>query len=102
MFVVRLELPNGESDFKAFSARVGANLRFERGDRLTSQDRLEGAALFEVPGINDPRAAIEAVKNGNAILLKRDLRWQVDRSAEEFIDELIRAGVLPLPKDGNA
>lgn len=77
MYVVRFSFPDREPSFKAFSARPDALRWFEAASELiagevVASERVEAtAALFEVLGEDDARAAVEAVKAGHATILDR-------------------------------
>ena len=98
MYVVRLTLPDGRLDFKAFVARPDAVKRFEGGADMTWDGRLEHAALFEVPGVSDPREAFEVIKAGKAVLLDTDIQAELEKSLGELIDEVDRRR-RPPPSD---
>ncbi len=71
-YVVRLDLPDEASDFKAYAALPDARKRFRPASRRVMTGDLRGAFLFEVPGVADARAAINLVKAGKAVLIDRD------------------------------
>ena len=107
MYVVRLTRPEGEADFKAFVRKPDAVKRFEAGSYMVWDDRLEGAALFEVPDVSDPRTAVQAIKDGKAgcaIILDIDTKAEVMKAVEGLIEEWIIEGKLPslIPKSDHA
>ncbi len=98
MYVVRLTPLDGEPDFKAFDGRPDAVERFEAGSHMVWDDRLEGAALFEVPDVSNARTAVQATKAGEAdrvMLLDKDTKAQVKKAAKDLIEEWIKEGKLP-------
>ena len=98
MYVVRLSLPDSEADFKAFVRKPDAVKRFEAGSHMVWDDRLEGAALFEVPDVSDPRTAVQVIKAGKAgraILLDTDRKAEVKKAVDDLIEEWIIEGKLP-------
>ncbi len=98
MYVVRLTFPDGEADFKAFVRRPDAVKRFKVGSHMVWDDHLEGAALFEVLDVSDPRTAVQAIKAGEAvrvIILDTDTKAEVKKAVEDLIEEWTIEGKLP-------
>lgn len=84
MFVVRLKITDGEVDFKAFSKRPSAFARFKAGEAHV-ENGLDQSALFEVASTDDPRVAVEMVKNGKAALLELYPRPMSQAEATEIL-----------------
>ena len=98
MYVVRLILPDGKVDFKAFERRPDAVKRFEVGSYMVWGDDLKSAALFEVPDASNARTAVQAAKTGEAdriILLNTDTKDTVKKAVKSLIEEWIIEGKLP-------
>ncbi|MGA2088089.1 MAG: hypothetical protein ABSG66_04135 [Stellaceae bacterium] len=95
MYIVRILRADGREDFKAFAALPDAKKRFRAG-YAHIPDIVSGVALFEAPGIEDARAAVEAVKTGKAVILDKDYNDELNKLAGEFIDELIAKGEFPV------
>jgi hypothetical protein len=70
-YVVRVTDPEHGDRYKAFRALPDAMAIFRAADIAVPETR-DAAYLYEVPGEDDPGAAIEAVKVGKAIILNRD------------------------------
>lgn len=99
MYIVRLSLPEGKHDFKTFCALSDAKKRFNAGCALVygaNGPDVEEAAIFEVPGEIDSRKAVEAVKNGQANILDRDLWPEMQKAADELIVGGIKEGKIIL------
>ena len=65
-------------------------------------DRLEGAVLFEVRDVSDPRTAVQAIKAGKggwAVVLDTDRKAEVQKAVEDLVEEWVIAGKLPPPSD---
>ena len=66
MYVVRLRLIDSSFNFKAFTSRRLALSKFEAGQDQVIDERLEESALFEVASTDDPKTAIQRVRDGRA------------------------------------
>ena len=62
MYVVRLTVPDEHNDLKAFGHKPDAEKRFYGGWSKIDEYEDSAAALYEVPGVNDAREAVTAVK----------------------------------------
>ena len=62
MFVVRVIVDEGRTDYKAFSRKQEGERRYNDAWRRTEEEEYVSAALFEVAGTDDARAAIGAVE----------------------------------------
>jgi hypothetical protein len=70
-YVVRVTHAEDGDRYKVFRALPAAMEMFRAADIAVPETR-SAAYLYEVLGENDPRAARDAVKAGNAVLLNRD------------------------------
>ena len=98
MYVVRLTPLDGEPDFKAFVRKPDAVKRFDAGRHMVWDNRLDSAALFEVPDVSDPRIAVQAIKDGKAdkvVILDKDWKAEVEKAIDDLIEESIAEGNLP-------
>ena len=66
MFVVRVIGEEGRTDYKAFSRKQDGERRYYDAWKRTDEEEDVSAALFEVTGTDDARAAIEAVTINNS------------------------------------
>ncbi|MBI5122157.1 MAG: hypothetical protein HZA67_14230 [Rhodospirillales bacterium] len=92
MYVVRIIQEGCEPDYKAFTNINDAKRRFLKG--ILDPEEMTRSALFNAPYTNDPRSAINKVKEGSiddVYLLDKD-RW------DEFIkmagDLLAEKGII--------
>ncbi len=65
MFVVRVIVDEGRTDYKAFSRKQDGERFYNDAWKRTDEEEYVGAALFEVAGTDDARAAIDAVAFGD-------------------------------------
>jgi hypothetical protein len=70
-YVVRATHPEHGDRYKVFRALPDARDLFELGSGLVLRNEREAAYLYEVPGEDDARAAVEAVKVDNALILDK-------------------------------
>jgi hypothetical protein len=70
-YVVRVTHPGNGDQYEAFTALPDAKALVDLADVMVPDER--GAAyLYEVPGEDDPSAAVQAVQAGKGIILRRD------------------------------
>jgi hypothetical protein len=63
MYVVRLRTIEGIFDFKAFTSRRLALSNFEAGQDQVIDEGLEESALFDIASTDDPKTAIQLVRD---------------------------------------
>jgi hypothetical protein len=68
MYVVRLRSIDSSFNFKAFTSRRLALSNFAAGQDQVIDEGLEEAALFEVASTDDPKTAIQQVRDGRVPL----------------------------------
>ena len=68
MFVVRVIVDEGRTDYKAFSRKQDAERRYFDAWKRTDEEEYVSAALFEVAGTDDARMAIEAVAHNSSLV----------------------------------
>ena len=64
MFVVRIEIDEDRTDYKAFSRKEDAERRYCGALSQTYDGDFISTTLFEVPVTDDARVAVDAVKQG--------------------------------------
>jgi hypothetical protein len=70
-YVVRVTHPEKGERYTACQALADATALFDFADAVVPDER-EAAYLYEVPGEDDPSAAVEAVQAGKGVILRRD------------------------------
>jgi len=70
MYVVRIMVDGSAIDHKAFSSLASARERFVRGWIQTHNGEFDSMAIFEVPGTDDVRKAVQAVKDGDKDMVR--------------------------------
>ena len=86
MYVVRLRSFNSSFDFKAFTSRRLALSNFEAGQKQAIDEGLEESALFEVVcTMDDPKTAIQRVRDGSATLVQIDPRPMSEAQATAWL-----------------
>jgi hypothetical protein len=88
MYVVRLTSMDCSLNFKAFTSRRLALLNFEAGQNQVIDEGLEEAALFEVASTDDPKTAIQRVRDRRAPLLQIYPRTMTEAQAAAWLADL--------------
>ena len=70
MFVARIIADESQADYKAFSRKQDGARRYDAARHRTDERDVSSAALFEVPGTEDARTAIDAVKRNDRSQVK--------------------------------
>jgi hypothetical protein len=70
MYVVRLKSIDGILNHRAFTSRALARSNFEVGQDRVIDEGLDESALFDVASTDDPKTAIQLVRNGRASLVQ--------------------------------
>jgi hypothetical protein len=74
MYVVQVDRPTGEPDFRAFESEAPARQSLNAGCWKVFRAQALAAFLFVVPGESTAGAAIVSVKGGGGLLIARDLQ----------------------------
>jgi hypothetical protein len=77
MYVVELTISGHAPDYKAFGSVEGARKRISGALRLMPDDISE-AVVYQVPNETSADLAIQALKEGRALIVERDQRKLVD------------------------
>jgi hypothetical protein len=93
MYVVRLELPDREPDYKVFEHPQDARRRFAAASPHMP-DTITSAVLFSVPDETDARRAVQAVKDGRAQIVERDHWADIMRDLDVSLDELLKGNPI--------
>ena len=88
MYVVRIRSIDSGLNFKAFTSRRLALAIFEAGQDQVIDEGLEEAALFEVASTDDPKTAIQRVRDGRAPLVQVYPRPMTEAQAAAWLADL--------------
>jgi hypothetical protein len=88
MYVVRLRSIDSSLNFKVFMSRRLALLNFEAGQDQVVDEHLEESALFDVASTDDPKTAIQRVRDGRAPLVQIYPRPMSEAQAAAWLADL--------------
>jgi hypothetical protein len=88
MYVVRLKSIDSVFNFKAFTSRQLALSCFEVGQNQVIDEGLDESALFDVASTDDPKRAIQLVRDGKASLLRIYPRPMTEAQAAAWLAHL--------------
>jgi hypothetical protein len=88
MYVVRLRTIEGIFDFKAFTSRRLALSNFEASRDQVIDEGLEESALFNIASTDDPKAAIQLVRDGRASFVQIYPRPMTEAQAAAWLADL--------------
>jgi hypothetical protein len=88
MYVVRLKSIDGVYYFKAFTSRRLALSYFEAGQDQVIDEDLEESALFDVASTDDPKTAIQMVRNVRAPLVQIYPQPMTEAQAASWLADL--------------
>jgi hypothetical protein len=88
MYVVRLRSIDGIFNFKAFTSRCLALSNFEAGQDQVIDEGLEESALFDVASTDDPKTAIQVVRDGRAFYIQIYPRPMTEAQAAAWLADL--------------
>ena len=88
MFVVRLRSVDSGFALRAFTSRRLALSVFEVGQNQVIDEGLEESALFEVASTDDPKTAIQHVRDGRAPLMQIYPRPMTEAQAAAWLADL--------------
>jgi hypothetical protein len=88
MYVVRLRSIDTSFNFRTFTSRRLALSNFESGQDKVIDESLEESALFEVASTDDPKTAIQRVRDGRAPLVQIYPRPMTEAQAAAWLADL--------------
>jgi hypothetical protein len=88
MYVVRLRSTDSGFTLRAFTSRRLALSNFEAGQERVIDESLEESALFDVASTDDPKTAIQLVRNGRAFLVNIYPRPMTEAQAAALLADL--------------
>jgi hypothetical protein len=88
MYVVRLRSVNSGFTLSAFTSKRLALSNFEAGQEQVIDEGLEESALFDVASTDDPKTAVQLVRQGGASLVQIYPRPMTEAQAAAWLADL--------------
>jgi hypothetical protein len=88
MYVVRLKSIDSIFNFRSFTSRPLAQSNFDAGQERVIDEGLNESALFDAASTNDPRIAVQLVRDGRAALLQIYPRPMTREQAAAWLADL--------------